>query len=424
VARLPTLTEALVEVHAFRQTQTAYTALEYHRFGIDLLQTPLPTMGPPWVVPFEFPLFQAAAALVMDAGVPTDLALRLTSLAFFVLSAGLLAAIIRLELGDRVAALTLVAFVIAPLGLLWSRTSTIETLAVAASLASVLGALRWDRGGSRWDLAMGIGFGILAALVKITTAAVWLVPALLLLRRSRLMAVAIVGVSLGAGLVWTAYADAIKAASPAIAGLVSTTTSMRIWNFGTLAQRLDPATWLTMAGWAVGLLVPLLILAPRVLGASRLGLWAIGTLLLGPLVLTNLYAVHDYYWMAIAPAMAILVGLVIQRLLTMPDRRAARIRLMGAGVLVGLSFIAYPRWINAYNGTDELGTLRLAAEIRSETAPGDLVAISGQDWSPAVLFYADRRGYMEWLGAPPVPAGYVHFACPPDGMAGDCVREH
>ena len=44
--RLTTLSQPLVEAHSFRQTQTAYTALLYHREGINLLQTPLPIFGP------------------------------------------------------------------------------------------------------------------------------------------------------------------------------------------------------------------------------------------------------------------------------------------------------------------------------------------------------------------------------------------
>ena len=69
--RIPTLSLPLVEAHAFRQTQTAWTAVIYHREGINLFQTPMPTLGPPWVVPFEFPLFQGIAAVAMDLGVPT-----------------------------------------------------------------------------------------------------------------------------------------------------------------------------------------------------------------------------------------------------------------------------------------------------------------------------------------------------------------
>ena len=83
-----TLNQPLLETYGFRQTQTAYTARVFHESGIDLLHSQMPVMGPPWEVPFELPLFQAAASLVMDVGVAEDRAMRLTGLATFVLSAG------------------------------------------------------------------------------------------------------------------------------------------------------------------------------------------------------------------------------------------------------------------------------------------------------------------------------------------------
>ena len=67
----PTLGRPLLESHAFRQTQTAYTARIYHEQGIDLLHPRLPVLGEPFEVPFEFPLFQAAASIAMDLGMRT-----------------------------------------------------------------------------------------------------------------------------------------------------------------------------------------------------------------------------------------------------------------------------------------------------------------------------------------------------------------
>ena len=46
VIHLPTLSQPLLEAHAFRQTQTAYTTLMFARDGIDLLRPPLPSWGP------------------------------------------------------------------------------------------------------------------------------------------------------------------------------------------------------------------------------------------------------------------------------------------------------------------------------------------------------------------------------------------
>lgn len=418
--RIATLAEPLIEAHAFRQTQTAYTAVIYHREGINLLQTPLPVFGPPWVVPFEFPLFQAIAALVMDVGVPTEIALRSTSLFFFFISAALVWGIVRLEVESRSAALAAAAFVLAPLGLLWGRTSMIETIAVAAVLATVLEALRWDRGGSRLHLALAIGLGALSALLKVTTAAIWLAPAIFLLRRSRLASIAIVATAAVAGVAWTSYTDAIKAASPATAWLTS--GALRDWTFGTVSQHLDPKTWGTILfRWLPGLGL-VVFLAPFAVRGSRIGIWALTTLILGPLVFTNLYFVHDYYWMAVAPAAAILIGLIVTRALRISSTTWRRASIVAMAALFAASFVVYPRWRLMLRPGGAVDILTRAAVIRASTNPDDLVAIDYGGWSPELLFYADRRGYMEDALVPPAPAGYLHFTCKP-GPRGICVRD-
>ena len=68
----PTLDAPLLEKHAFRQTQTAWTARVFHEDGVDLLHPKLPVFGEPFEAPFEFPLFQALATVPMAAGVAED----------------------------------------------------------------------------------------------------------------------------------------------------------------------------------------------------------------------------------------------------------------------------------------------------------------------------------------------------------------
>ena len=296
----------------------------------------------------------------------------------------------------------------------------IETIAVAAVLGSVYEALRWDRGGSRVHFAAAIALAALAALLKITTAAIWLAPAIFLLHRSRLASIALVATAAVVGVGWTTYTDAIKAASPATAWLTS--TELRDWTFGTIAQRLDPETWRAIfLRWLPGLGL-VVFLAPFVIWRSRIGVWALGTLLLGPLVFTDLFALHDYYWMAVGPAAAILIGLVVDRALRVegPGRRVAAVAVL-AGVFA-LSFYVYPRWTLMLRPGGAVAILERAAQIEAATMPNDLVAISGYGWSPELLFYADRYGYMEDARVPPAPPDYIHFHCL-TGAKGVCTRD-
>jgi hypothetical protein len=415
--RLTTLGEPLTDAHTFRQTQTAYTAVVYHREGINLLQSPLPTLGPPWVIPFEFPLFQGIAAAVMDLGVPPDFALRLTSFVFFCVAAFVLWHIVKREVTRRAAWLTTIAFAFAPLGMLWSRSSTIETLAVSAALAAVSLLLIWDqRGGTRF-LIVAAGLACLAALVKLPTALIWLGPSALFLRHRRLGLLPLV-LTLTCGVLWTAYADGIKAATSSTAALTS--SSVREILFGSLAQRLDWETWVVVGARAAALFALVALVQPRSTFQHRIGRWALVTLAAGPILFTNLYVIHDYYWMAVAPAAAILAGLALDQIAATRDRFLLGLRLVATLLCVGLGFAAYPQFTRMFHATDEGDTLRLAAEVRSQSSPDDLVAIEGRDWSPAILYYADRRGFTVWPGAPIAPPGYLLFRCPAEWETGDC----
>src|SRR5205085_12613113 len=122
---------------------TAWTALIFHQQGIDLFHPKVPVFGPPWEVPFEFPLFQALAALVMDAGVPTDLAMRSTGFFTFIVAMFILWRLVARLAGEAAGLISVLAFAVCALALLWARTSMIEYFVVAASLAMIYGALRW-----------------------------------------------------------------------------------------------------------------------------------------------------------------------------------------------------------------------------------------------------------------------------------------
>ncbi len=270
------------------------------------------------------PLYQAAAAIVMDVGVPEDTALRLTGLASFILAAGLLWLLVRGQAGWPAATVAMGVFLFSPLGIAWGRAALIEYLALALSLGFAMAGIRWrdDRSGIWFMFALALG--CLAALVKITTAVFWILPfALLAVRRDDdrqtgrswagawFMSLA----PLAVGLAWTRHADAIKAATAATAWLTS--GELQAWNFGTMAQRIDMGAWSTIlenaALLAGGIALPLLAW-PAVRFATaerqmRFWIWIAATVAGPILIFFNLYVVHDYYAIAVSASVAALVGL-------------------------------------------------------------------------------------------------------------------
>ncbi len=415
--RLPTLHQPLLEAHEFRQTQTAYTASLYHEQGIDLLHAPLPVLGPPYDVPFEFPLFQAVASLVMEIGIPPDPALRATGLAFFVLTGVFTWGLVRHVAGRGAGIGALLFFLFSPFSIVWSRTSMIEYLATALAVGALWAGLAWRDAPRPWLWAIVLGAATLAMVVKITTAIFWLVP-LILYRATRDLPgltgwvrvrldpgfLALLGLPFVAGLAWTAHADAIKAASPATAWL--TTEAIGDWAYGTMAQRQNVEIWVDIgervAPYLVGL--PFLALIPFAAWAAfRSGqtLFWVGIVLAGFLpiiVVFNLYWIHDYYLAAISPVIAAMLGLGAAKVVGL--LRPRRWLQVGALAVFGLAWAftmwsTQDYWRKVYDPvSDGWGVLGMAAELAAATSPDDEVVIAWKDWSPSILYYGRRRGMM------------------------------
>ncbi|MGI8983634.1 MAG: glycosyltransferase family 39 protein, partial [Acidimicrobiales bacterium] len=412
--RIPTLDEPLVEEHAFRQTQTAYTALLFHEQGVDLLHPKLPVLGAPFEVPFEFPLFQALAAAPMSWGLSPDVAVRTTALACFLLAALLLWGLVR-HLGGRTAALVaLGAFLFSPFSLLWSRASLIEYLAVAGALGWLWAGLLWrDRRRAVYAVASLVA-GLTAMLVKPTTAALWVLP-LLAYRavaerdgwkswfraRFDLVLAVVVVVPFVAALAWTAHADAIKAANPATKWLTS--AWLATWNFGTLDQRLSWGSCTTIGNRVTALLTgyPALLLPLTALVGFRTRnarFWVALVAIPGLTILCfwNLYVVHDYYLAAITPVPAAVAGFGFARAWHAVDRtriRALLLALLGM-CTAGLALLHPSYAMLAYRHASVDRLYPEARELARVSTPEDLVVFEGLDWEPVIPYYARRTGLM------------------------------
>lgn len=167
--RIPQLWHGLNEQHSFRQTQTAYVALEFARHGINPLRTPLPVFGPHADVPMDFPLVQALAAVLIRLGATADWAVRTVGLVGFQAAAILLAVLVSRWHGRAAMLVVLALFEFSPFGLAWGAAALIEFPAVALALGMVVGLDSWFRTGSHVGLLTGVGSGWLAFLVKATT---------------------------------------------------------------------------------------------------------------------------------------------------------------------------------------------------------------------------------------------------------------
>jgi hypothetical protein len=423
ILRLQNLVSPLLEAHGFRQTQTAFTVWTFLREGISWLHPQLPVYGPPWEVPFEFPLFQAAATLMARATrLDIDPACRLTNLLFFYASALVLYLLCRKIAGRTGPAIAVVIIYLwSPFTILWSRASMIEYAAVTFALAYVYAVLCWlgherDRW---WVVPVAIVVGCLGALVKITTMAIAVPPLAAFLwdrfrsREPNERGGALVGwvvcvalmldIPVAVGQIWVIHTDHVKAASPVTAWLTS--DALREWNFGTLGQRLTVESWAEIAkriGTVVlpygAALLPLVAFAfwRRQSRAERLLLASMLVAAIFPVVLFfNLYAIHDYYLCAVTPCLAVLAGFGLHACFTLLPYRLATVAVTTV-VLVASAWAARDYVVPAFVANNYDAEVCQFGQMLQAITPADrhiIVADTG-GWNPMYLYYARRKGLM------------------------------
>jgi uncharacterized membrane protein (DUF373 family) len=73
----------LLDMHGFRQTQTAISVWSMKSGSLLFYETPV--LGAPFSIPFELPVYHWCVLIINLTGVPLDQAGRLVSIAFFIL---------------------------------------------------------------------------------------------------------------------------------------------------------------------------------------------------------------------------------------------------------------------------------------------------------------------------------------------------
>ena len=420
--RVPTMGQSLTVWHGWRQTQTAFTARMYQEHGIDLLRPQVPVFGRPFVLVYELPLFQAMAAVVSSFGVGLEHALRWTSLFWFVVTAILLRAVLVRAAGRRFAFPAEFLFLFSPFGLFWSRASLMEYLATALALGYVLAALRWRDRGRTTNLLASVVVGAGAAMVKSTTALIWMVPltgALLIptgplvargslmvrTLRNRIAGLVIISVSvLTAGAGWSAWGDHLKRASPLTEP--TTTGSVLSDNRAAWPHLLTRIQWAKPFDMVVnhqlgGLAVLIGVLVALRRCQDRSWWWSLAVMPpIAVLAFPVQYMHHEYYNAAASPAVAALSGFAAVRLLD-SQWAATRPHLLRAPVLVavwllmagmsGYQSIALVRLANS--DPSVRNQLELSQELLQHTSPEELIGGIGLNtWSPIPLYEGQRRG--------------------------------
>ena len=405
---------ALSDQHGFRQTQTAITSY-YLMQGGPFLKYETPVLGPPWSIPFEFPLYQWIVASVASLlKTPLNETGRFVSETFFFLSlvmTWLVLAALNVRVVYRLVFLTLI--LVSPQYVFWSRTFMIESTALFLSMTYLFLACRYTRDHASSTLLLGGVTGALGALVKATTLPAFAIvagffyfstsqgqnkPAKVIRPKTFLPFLFFVCLPLLALMLWTNYADQVKSLN--VIGVRTTSSALMGWNFGSLAQRLSFDTWTVLftrtipdligGNISLALSVVALCLARH---RSISFLVCIVAFLSVFLIFTNLHVVHNYYAYAngiflIAASSCSVVGLLEQN----NWKRFTGMVIFVVMILVSMKGY-YERYYAAQrNNAADL--LNVSQAIKNGTHPEEIILIFGQDWSSELPYYSARRALM------------------------------
>ncbi len=408
------LTNPIMDMYSFRQTQTALTSYWILQGG-PWIAYETPVLGAPWAIPFEFPVYQLLVSGLAVLGVPLDVAGRLISFCFFIATLAPLGLLFRsLNLQPASFYATAILYVLSPLYLYWSRTFLIESCALFFSVLWLALLITYMTRGA-WLYAVGAAAaGSLAVLSKATTfpafvvvggiGVAWMFAARFRggARFSHLLAQATIVCACTAtpfllGLLWVGYSDEVKSANEF--GSYLTSASLSSWNFGSVEQRLSSRLWQEIM---LGRIMPdvagrfywLALGALAVSVVSKryffLVLLAVIGFFSSIMIFTNLHIVHNYYQVAngifLVAAIGLSIGLIFNRGYIFISFLLISLLIFGQ---IFFFMKTYTEIIANDRKDDQ--TLQIALIAKSKTDPSQSLIVLGEDWSSAVAYYSQRK---------------------------------
>jgi len=412
-------THTITEHHDFRQTQCAITAYYMVKEPFKLAYE-TPVFGLPWSIPMEFPLYQwVVASVVRVLSTNLEQTGRFVGVCFYLLTlipAYFLLASFRVAPRHRLVVLSLL--LVSPFYTFWSRSFMIETTALFFGVSYLACAVRSLDRHSRWATVLATVFGVLVALVKVTTfppfaAAIGLYalrehlkfpfqwPGNRTALRHGLRLLILVGIPLAAAIAWTRYADFVKLQNAL--GYLNTSSVLAAWNYGTLEQKLSGDTWIQILGriptlfstdevfWLLCVVAFALVL-PLTRRRWKEVLVCIGLFFVAPICFTNLHFVHDYYMCANGIFLLAAAGFVFVGVLETPGWQNAGSAMIALVLLTGV-YGHQTMYVPAQN-INRTDFLPLAFKIRDMTPPDAINIYVGFHWKPLLPYYSERRALM------------------------------
>ena len=404
----------LIDVHAFRQTQTAISVF-YLLKGSPWLAYETPVLGVPWSIPLEFPLYQGIVAILVKLlQTPIDQTGRFVSAFFFYLSLIPIYVILSyLQVARAFRWLFLSLFLASPLYLFWARTFMIESTALFFSLAYLACIAVYFRYKSPIIALLACLFGIAASLTKVTTMAGFLILACVwiginwfkkdssrnLAKDLLIPVVVFIIIPFLIAKIWVNFNDAQKLLNPMAEDFI-TSKALRDWNFGTIAQKLSRSQWRnyltrTLNDVFGGLIISVmaLVILPIFTSKKLLSYGLSLLFILTVAIFTNLHFVHNYYPYANAIFLLGASGFTIMGLI----EKKRKIWQSVGWFFLALILLSQLQFYRAFWYPIKLhgdSYLEIASQVQTVTSPEGVLLIYGDYWSSLIPYYSQRRALM------------------------------
>ena len=402
---------SLLDHHGNRQSFTALTAYYFVKDGVRF-DYETPAWGVPWSCPVELPVYQGIVALIdRTTGWGIDQTGRGVSLFFFYAMLLVLYRLVIALCASRSCAWLAIAFCLAsPVYLFWSKTFLQETTALFFSVLYLWGIAESHKNKGLFWVLLAMSAGILASTTKITTfvlalflgtmmCLIWFfqrgkdkfyVPTLL---KAGLMAVFYGLIPMAAALKWTSFADSLKAQNALAATLTS--KMMMGWNFGSLHQRIfgqfHHIPVLVLFLGLIGIFVFLLFLAKGVRPYFAIFFF---TFFLGPMVFTNLFIAHTYYWVENTVYLYLALAFVCYILMTNSFWAPWLRSLLIPVFLISMVGITAVRYLPGQMHDTGAYFVASARSVQEYVPPGGVLLVYGFGIDPSFPYYAQRKAIM------------------------------
>ncbi|OGM14514.1 hypothetical protein A3A76_05945 [Candidatus Woesebacteria bacterium RIFCSPLOWO2_01_FULL_39_23] len=408
---------SLSDFHGFRQSQVAISIYYLLKDGFTLnYQTPV--LGAPWSIPLEFPTYQfLVASLVKIFGFQIETTGRFVSLVFFYLCITTVLLILKelgIEHNKRLLSASLI--LISPVYIFWSRTTLIESTALALSLLYIYFLiLAIDGSKKTWLMLATAIIGSIAGMTKPTTFTPFIFLACVIVfskfkTRNTFISeffkvfIFYIGVPLVFSGLWLMYAGFTRNQNP-LAGFLSSTALTKMWYLGAWQKRLSFFSWkyLMLKVMVVDMpyVTPLVILGlvcnifrkiPRRDVMLIIGLML--SFLIGPVIFTKLWYYHDYYAYESEVFLLIVLGIFLVHLIN-----SKYIGVFGQVIIIPVCIILsiYSYKIAYYKYQSENFTYgnNLGAIIERQTKVGGVILYYINDWNTQIPYYSKRKALMD-----------------------------